>query len=574
MLEKIFLQIINMSYIGSIVILFILAARLLLKKAPKKYSYILWAVALFRLIVPISFESFLSLIPVNPAPISNNILYDTSPYINTGMPNVDQSISGSLPSADVVASVNPMQVWIFLGSLLWILGIAVLLIYGMVSLRRVNSRLENANCEKDNIYRSDNVETPFVLGLIQPKIYLPSSLSEREKDYIVLHEQTHIKRVDHVIRFLSYLTLCIHWFNPLVWIAFWFSSKDMEMSCDESVINQLGHSVKKDYSQSLLNLATGRAKLGLTPLAFGEGETKGRIKNIINFKQPKFYVVVVATIVLVVAVFGLLANPKSDEPDLSLLNIDSFLSVMATGGDVTVETEDNSALSLSPNSNFLEFFEHKKWKEKKVNSPLESSATLKIILQDGYYINFYSYEDYAMIYHEAAQEKYRYYTIPKGVYVNLQNYVLENGKVIDTEVQAITDMGEVEGLKYIGHISDFEESGRTRILFDSVEWITLEDTDRIDELEIEEFDMPNGYYIYNPQNEEIEYEVNENTEYRFIDWGNNFASSDEDRFHYSTKDKEEFSEYLNTYTDKAAKVPFWITIKDGVVQIIEEQYVP
>ncbi len=312
MLEKIFLQVINMSYIASIVIVFILVARLLLKKAPKKYSYILWAVALVRLIVPISFESVLSLVPVNSTPVSNDVLYDISPNINTGMPNIDQSISGSLPAADVVASVNPMQVWIFIGSFIWILGIAILLIYGMVSLIRMKGKLKNANCEKDNIYQSDNVAIPFVLGLIQPKIYLPASLSESEKEYILLHEQTHIKRFDHIIRFISYLVLCIHWFNPLAWIAFWLSGKDMEMSCDESVINQLGHSVKKDYSQSLLNLTTGRMKIGLTPLAFGEGDTKGRIKNILNFKQPKFYIIIIALAILIITSIGLLSNPLGE----------------------------------------------------------------------------------------------------------------------------------------------------------------------------------------------------------------------------------------------------------------------
>lgn len=574
MLERIFLQVINMSYIASIVIVFILVARLLLAKAPKKYSYIMWAVALVRLIVPISFESVLSLVPVNPTPVSNDVLYDISPNINTGMPNIDQSISGSLPAADVVASVNPMQVWIFIGSLIWILGIAILLIYGMVSLVRMRGRLKNANCEKDNIYQSDKVTTPFVLGLIQPKIYLPASLSDGEKNYIVLHEQTHIKRFDHVIRFISYLTLCLHWFNPLVWIAFWLNGKDMEMSCDESVINQLGHSVKKDYSQSLLNLATGRRKLGLTPLAFGEGDTKGRIKNILNFKQPKFYIIIIALVILIFTSIGLLSNPKSEEPDLSLLNITNSLSAMGTAGDVVVETEDGNELTVSPNSGFLEIFEHKSWKEKKVNSPLESTATLRIIINEDYCINFYSYEDYAMIYNEDTQEKYRYYTIPKGVYVNLQNYVLENGKVTGVRIPAIEDTGEVDGLTYIGYISAFEESEGTKIIFDPIEWITLGDTDRINELEIEEFDMPNGYYIYNPEIDEIEFQVDKDAEYRFIDWGNNFASRDEDRFHYSTKDKEEFIEYLNTYTDKAAKVPFWISIKDGAVRLIEEQYVP
>jgi beta-lactamase regulating signal transducer with metallopeptidase domain len=429
MLEKIFLQVINMSYIASIVIAFILVARLLLAKAPKKYSYILWAVALVRLIAPISFESVLSLIPVNPTPISNDVLYNISPNINTGMPIINQSIKGALPPADGVASVNPMQVWIFIGSLIWILGIAIFLIYGMVSLIKMKSKFKNTNCKKDNIYQSDNVATPFVLGLLHPKIYLPASLSESEKEYIVLHEQTHIKRFDHVIRFISYLALCIHWFNPLVWIAFWLSGKDMEMSCDESVINQLGHSVKKDYSQSLLNLATGRTKLGLTPLAFGEGDIKGRIKNILNFKQPKFYILIVALAILIFTAIGLLSNPKGEEPDLSLLSITNFLSAMATAGDVVVEIEDDNSLIVSPNSDLLGIFEHKDWKEKKVNTPLEGTAVLRITLNEDYYINFYSYEDYAMIYNEDNQEKYRYYTIPKGVLDNLQSYILEYGRI-------------------------------------------------------------------------------------------------------------------------------------------------
>jgi len=146
--------------------------------------------------------------------------------------------------------------------------------------------------------------------------------------------------------------------------------------------------------------------------------------------------------------------------------------------------------------------------------------------------------------------------------------------LLDITIGDDRDSFLVGEFKYIGYISDFEKSDGTRITFDSIEWITLEDIDRIDELEIEDFDMPNGYYIYNPEIEKNKYEVNKNTEYRFIDWGNNFASSDDDRFHYSTIDKEEFVEYLNTYTDKAANVPFWITMKDNAVHIIEEQYVP
>ena len=312
MLDKVFLQVINMSYIASVVILFILVARILLKKAPKKYSYILWAVVLFRLIVPISFESILSLIPVNPRPISNEILYATTPQITTGISNIDQSIASSLPEAEVMASANPIQIWLYIGSIIWIIGIGLLLIYGIISLIKMKRKLNDVSFYKDNIYKAENIDSPFVLGLIQAKIYLPASLLESEAEYIVLHESIHIKRFDHVIRFISYLVLCIHWFNPLVWIAFWISGEDMEMSCDEAVISQLGQNVKKDYSQSLLNLTTGKKKLSMTPLAFGEGETKGRIKNIIKFKQPKFYIIIVALLILAVAFIGLMTNPKKD----------------------------------------------------------------------------------------------------------------------------------------------------------------------------------------------------------------------------------------------------------------------
>lgn len=360
MLDKVFLQVINMSYIGIVVILFVLAARILLKKAPKKYSYILWLVVLLRLIVPISFESVLSLIPVNPAPISNDILYDARPQINTGISNIDKSINASIPmpKAELGASVNPMQIWVYIGSLIWIAGMALLLIYGIISLIKMKRKLKDASLYKDNIYKAENIESPFVLGLLQAKIYLPASLSQGEEEYIVFHERTHIKRYDHVIRFISYLVLCIHWFNPLVWIAFWLSGEDMEMSCDEAVISQLGQNVKKDYSQSLLNLTRGKRKLTMTPLAFGEGDTKGRIKNIINLKKPRVYIIIIALLILAVAFIGLMTNPKKDSEDFAkafleivtnpedLESTKYFRDIFYTGGtgQYTMEEYGNSVL--------------------------------------------------------------------------------------------------------------------------------------------------------------------------------------------------------------------------------------
>ncbi|MDP3386940.1 MAG: M56 family metallopeptidase, partial [Eubacteriales bacterium] len=310
MFENLLLQVLNMSFIGGIVILFILGARIILNKAPKIFSYSLWAIALLRLMIPFSFESILSIIPVNPDPVSRDILYNQVPQINTGISQIDNFVNTSFPAGAIYESVNPMQVWISIGSALWIAGVLTLLIYSLIAYVRLSRKLENAVHDRNNVYISSCIETPFVLGIVNPKIYLPITLASSEKEYIIMHERTHIKRFDHVVKIIGFLTLCVHWFNPLVWIAFYVSGRDMEMSCDESVIRQLGDGVKRDYSTSLLALATGKRFLGATPLAFGEGDTKGRIKNVINYKKPVFWVIVMGLIGVAIVSIGLLSNPK------------------------------------------------------------------------------------------------------------------------------------------------------------------------------------------------------------------------------------------------------------------------
>ncbi|MEM1484506.1 M56 family metallopeptidase [Oscillospiraceae bacterium PP1C4] len=312
MLDNIFLTVLNMSFIGSIVVLIVLLTRLLLRKAPKVFSYALWSVVLFRLLCPFSFESGLSLLPTTSSPIPTDIVYQAVPKIDTGVTAINNAINQSLPASAVGASVNPMQVWIFLGSLLWLLGIALMLAYSVFSLIRLKRRLEGAERDKDNIYLSACIDTPFVKGLIRPKIYLPQSLSATEKEYILLHEQTHIRRFDHVVKIVSFFALCLHWFNPFVWVAFFLSGKDMEMSCDEAVIKTLGTEVKKDYSASLLCLATGRRIVCGTPLAFGEGDTKSRIKNVLGYKKPAFWVLAAALVCVIILCIGFSVNPKSN----------------------------------------------------------------------------------------------------------------------------------------------------------------------------------------------------------------------------------------------------------------------
>ncbi len=343
MLDELFLQILNMSFTASFAIALVLLVRLVLKKSPKVFSYALWSVVLFRLLCPFSFESVLSLLPNNPNPIPSNIGMMAVPQINTGLPALNNAINPNLPAGTPIASVNPMQIWVFVGRVLWLMGIAGLLIYSVAMLFQLTKKLKNAVHYSGNIYHSNQIETAFVLGAFRPKIYLPSSLNEAERDYILLHEQTHIRRFDHIVKLVGFFVLMLHWFNPLVWIAFFVSGKDMEMSCDEAVVKKLGNGVKKDYSTSLLSLATGRKIVGGTPLAFGEGNTKSRIKNVLNYKKPAFWVIAVSAIVAVSVGVGLMANPKAGPSGFAGVNA-VILEIDKDTPSITVEGIDENSV--------------------------------------------------------------------------------------------------------------------------------------------------------------------------------------------------------------------------------------
>lgn len=309
MLDKLFLQVFDMSLTAGWVILFVLSARLFLKKAPKGFSYLLWSVVLFRLICPVSFESIFSVFGI------------AFRGVNNVSPMGGEISSVILPAAVVspqsgAVAVMPLNSISFTGifSAVWLLGMAIMLALGIASLLRLKIRLKNAVKLKDNIYLSDEIPTAFVLGLLRPKIYLPISLSDREREYILLHEQTHIKRLDHGTKVLGFLALCIHWFNPLVWVAFFAFSKDMELSCDEAVIRNMGNDIKRDYSASLLSLSAGKTRARCIPLAFSENDTKSRVKNVLKYKRPAFFVTLTAAAVCGVSVFCLVSNPKSVSP--------------------------------------------------------------------------------------------------------------------------------------------------------------------------------------------------------------------------------------------------------------------
>ena len=330
-MQAIFQTLLHMSLTGGVVIFAVLLARLMLMKAPKKFAYALWAVVLFRLLCPVSFSVELPFQTRMEAPqlteylqsapemIKTPAVQPTAPQTHAEAAAAVKSDAGT-PAPAVSQQSVPAETqlqapqktalpWTQVCVYIWLAGAAGMLIYSAASLLRLKQRLKAAAPLRENLYLAD-VDTPFVLGLVRPKIYLPEGLSEQETEYIVLHERHHIRRGDHIVKLLAFAALAIHWFNPLVWLAFSLAGRDMEMSCDEAVMKRTDGTIRADYAQSLLNLSVGHRRFAATPLAFGEGAPKARIKNVLRWKKPAAIGVAVAAVAVVALIVVLAANPK------------------------------------------------------------------------------------------------------------------------------------------------------------------------------------------------------------------------------------------------------------------------
>lgn len=293
-MTQIFPTVLGMSAMACPVILAVLLARLALKKAPRAVTCALWLAVLFRLLCPWSPESRYVGVP-SQLPAAETLF--TTVSVSEPAP-MEETAIGTTYAAAASAPSKAASVpdWRQLGAILWLLGIAALAAHGLVSLLRLRRRLVGAVRLRDNIYLADHLETAFVLGLIRPKIYLPSSLPDREQACILAHEQAHIRRGDPWWRALGYLTLVIHWFNPLAWLAFFLACRDLETACDEAVLRKLGPEIEADYASALLGLSTGRRFLTAAPLAFGEGDTGGRVRHILKFRKPAVWAVLLSAI--------------------------------------------------------------------------------------------------------------------------------------------------------------------------------------------------------------------------------------------------------------------------------------
>ncbi len=317
-MDDVFLKLVNLSISASWLILAVLVLRIVLKKAPKWVMPLLWGVVALRLVCLFSIESALSLIP-SAETIPSEIVTETREPVLYEQATLDIVTNPTLPSAAEVpvgVSRQQAQVDFNIYSILWLAGMAALLVHALVSAGKLKRKLATAILLRDNIYESEFVDSPFVFGVVKPNIYLPMHMDEGTAAYVIAHEHAHLARRDHWWKVLGYLVLALHWFNPLVWVAYILFCRDIELACDEKVVRGLDGAARADYSQALLSCAAPKRAVAACPLAFGEGNIKTRVKSALHYKKPAFWVAAAAVLAVVIVAVCFLTNPRSERGNL------------------------------------------------------------------------------------------------------------------------------------------------------------------------------------------------------------------------------------------------------------------
>lgn len=356
-----FLELLNMSISASYVIIAVMIARWILRKAPKRIRCFLWLLVSIRLVCPVTIESVFSLIPTQDA-IEAEIVYDQNPQIHTGITIVDRPINQYMEmhlAPKEVTSVNPLQIVAMFAAIVWVIGIVVMLGFLFYSWVRLKNQVRTAVPKEVagvKIYQSENIATPFLFGLLKPRIYIPFSVAEQDLTYVVLHEQAHDRRRDYLIKPIAYLLLTVYWFNPLLWVAYILLCRDIELACDELVIRECEkqqndndeqkEAFRKLYSQALLSCAVSRKMISACPVAFGEIGVKARVKNVLYYKKPTFWVLVVM-VVLCITIPLCFMTQKKEEPQ----EIASLVQQKVIGSDTNEET---IFLNVSDEQNLLD----------------------------------------------------------------------------------------------------------------------------------------------------------------------------------------------------------------------------
>ena len=315
-MTNLFLHILNMSISATYLVLAVLLLRLLLKKAPKWVHVLLWGLVAVRLLCPFTLESALSLIPSTEV-ISPEIMLDPAPEVQTGINIVNDTVNPIITESSTpapTASANPLQIYLPILAMVWCSGMALMALYTLFTYLRLRHRVSTAIRVKDNLYLSEYLASPFVLGIFRPRIYLPYHMNDLDRYHVIAHERAHIRRRDHWWKPLGFLLLTIHWFNPIMWLAYILLCRDIELACDEKVIQELGPDQRADYSQALLHCSISHRSIAACPIAFGEVGVKERVRYVLNYKKPAFWVIVVCLALVAIVSVCFLTDPP-EEPE-------------------------------------------------------------------------------------------------------------------------------------------------------------------------------------------------------------------------------------------------------------------
>ena len=352
-MNEFFLKLLNMNISASWIILVVLVLRLLLKKAPKWINVLLWGIVAVRLICPFTIESVMSLMPsaetINPHTITS------TPTINIGIPSINNTLNPIIQESTIVVSqeesINIFQLLISVFSKVWIAGIGLMLTYSVISYIRIKRKIGTAVLLRDNIYQSETVVSPFVLGIIKPKIYLPFNICAQDMEPVIIHEQAHIHRKDYLWKPLGFLLLTLHWFNPLVWLGYILLCRDIEVACDERAIKEMTTEQRADYSQALLACSVNRRMISACPIAFGEVNVKNRIKSVLNYKKPTFWIIIVAIIASIVVAACFLTNPvnSKDSTDDNMTTVENKPKDDEVNTEIKTDahTDTNTSIDIS-----------------------------------------------------------------------------------------------------------------------------------------------------------------------------------------------------------------------------------
>lgn len=310
-MTEIFLNLVNRSIAAGWIVAVVILLRLVLKKAPWWTKALLWGMAAVRLVCPISVKSMFSLLP-SAETIPKKILSGPDFAVQTGITPIDSRVNAYLGDRYFegvsVPVGNGQQVMNVLAAV-WVCGVLLMLLSAAVSYLRMQKRTAMAVRLRDNIFQSEYAGAPFVLGFIRPRIYIPFHMREQELQYVLAHEQAHIRCRDYWWKPLGFLLLAVYWFHPLLWLAYILFCWDIELACDEKVIGSLDHEGRADYTQALLNCSAGRRRSAVCPLAFGETGVKRRIKNVLHYKKPGFWVIAAAVLACLAVAVCFLTNP-------------------------------------------------------------------------------------------------------------------------------------------------------------------------------------------------------------------------------------------------------------------------